>query len=107
MGQKQSARVGEMMNNFLRLHNEGKDISEIAEMYHLSVRTVYLKLQEIADKEGTTREGLLSRPHKKHIVTMQRKVVKQIDSFELKKDFEELQRNIDKILVNIDEVIAE
>ena len=29
MGQKQSARVGKMMENFLRLHNEGKDISEI------------------------------------------------------------------------------
>ncbi len=107
MGQKQSARVGEMMKNFLRLHNEGKDISEIAEMYHLSDQTVYLKLQEIANKEGITREELLSRPHKKHVVTKQRKVVKTIDSFELKKDFEELQRNIDKILVNIDEAVAE
>lgn len=107
MGQKQSARVGEMMKNFLRLHNEGKDISEIAERYHLSDQTVYLKLQEIADKEGITREELLSRPHKKHVVTKQRKVVKIIDICELKKSFEDLQKDIDEILVNIDEAVAE
>lgn len=107
MGQKQSARVGKMMENFLRLHNEGKEISEIAEMFQLSSRTVYLKLQEIADKEGITREELLSRPHKKHVVTKERKVVKSIDICELKKGFEDLQKDIDEILVNIDEAIAE
>ena len=35
MGPKQSARVGQMMENFLRLHNEGKDISEIGAMAKL------------------------------------------------------------------------
>lgn len=107
MGQKQSARVGQMMENFIRLHNEGKDISEIAEMFQLSSSTIYLKLQEIADKEGITREELLSRPHKKHVVTMQRKVAKSIDICELKKGFEDLQKDIDEILVNIDEAIEE
>lgn len=107
MGQKQSARVGQMMEKFLRLHNEGKEISEIAEMFQLSSSTIYLKLQEIADKEGITREELLSRPHKKHVVTMQRKVAKSIDICELKKGFEDLQKDIDGILVNIDEAIAE
>ena len=107
MGQKQSARVGQMMEKFLRLHNEGKEISEIAEMYHLSTVTVYAKLQEIADKEGITREELLSRPHKKHVVTKERKVVKSIDICKLKKGFEDLQKDIDEILVNIDEAIAE
>lgn len=107
MGQKQSARVGQMMENFIRLHNEGKDISEIAEMFQLSSSTIYLKLQEIADKEGITREELLSRPHKKHVVTMQRKVAKSIDICEFKKGFEDLQKDIDEILVNIDEAIAE
>lgn len=107
MGPKQSARVEKMMENFLSLHNEGKEISEIAEMFQLSSSTIYLKLQEIADKEGTTREELLSRPHKKHVVTKQRKVVKSIDICELKKGFEDLQKDIDKILVNIDEAVAE
>lgn len=107
MGQKQSARVGQMMEKFLRLHNEGKEISEIAEMFQLSSSTIYLKLQEIADKEGITREELLSRPHKKHVVTKERKVVKSIDICELKKGFENLQKDIDEILVNIDEAIAE
>lgn len=107
MGKKQSARVGQMMENFIRLHNEGKDISEIAEMFQLSSRTVYLKLQEIADKEGITREELLSRPHKKHVVTKERKVVKAIDICKLKKGFEDLQKDIDEILVNIDEAIEE
>jgi len=107
MGQKQSARVGHMKENFLRLHNEGKDVSEIAEMYHLSTVTVYAKLQEIADKEGIAREELLTRPHKKHIMIASRKKVHTIDICKLNEDFKDLQKDINKILVNIDKAIAE
>lgn len=59
-------RTLKMKNNYVRLWQEGRTVSEIAELYDLSSRAVYRHLQDIADENGFTREELLSRPHKAH-----------------------------------------
>ena len=56
-----SERVVRMKQNFMRLHNEGKTIKEIAEIYNLHYTTVYDYLQEIADANNMTRTDLLTR----------------------------------------------
>lgn len=58
---KPTERVVRMKQNFMRLHDEGKTIPEIAKIYQLDLSTVYKYLQEIADENGTTREELLSK----------------------------------------------
>lgn len=60
---KSTERVIQMKQNFMRLHDEGKTIPEIAKIYNLNFSTVYKSLQEIADENGTTREELLSQVH--------------------------------------------
>lgn len=59
MSARNNERTIQMMANFMQLHNQGFSIPEIAEKYSLHQITVYRHLQEIADKNGTTREELL------------------------------------------------
>ena len=39
-----------MMENFVKLHEEGRSIAEIAKEYNLSESTVYNRLGEIAER---------------------------------------------------------
>ena len=63
---ERNERTLQMMKNYVRLHDEGHSLAEIAKMYSLSARTVYYVLQEIADEAGVSRESLLKAPHSKH-----------------------------------------
>lgn len=58
---KESERMRQMKECFIRLHEEGVSISEIAEKFNLGESTVYQKLQEIADANGVTRDSLLQQ----------------------------------------------
>ena len=49
MSKKASERVNLMKENFMRLHEEGKTIKEIANDFGITDRAVYLNLQSIAD----------------------------------------------------------
>lgn len=59
MSAKTNERTIQMMEQFMELHNQGLSIPEIAKKFDLSDPTVYRHLQEIADKNKTTREELL------------------------------------------------
>lgn len=63
---KQSERVSIMKENFMKLHNEGYTILEIADKYNIARRTIYSHLNEIAKENGVDRTSLLEIPHKKH-----------------------------------------
>ena len=69
MSQKRSERVKYLIDNFIKFHNEGMSIPEIAEKTAITTRTIYSYLQEIADQNGVTRESLLEKVHKPHEVT--------------------------------------
>ncbi len=64
---QQSERTLKMKEDFIELHNQGLDIKEIAEYFHLNLTTVYHSLDEIAKKAGVSRESLLQRPHGPHL----------------------------------------
>lgn len=55
-------RVQQMMQNFVRHWKDGLYVPQIAEKYGLSASTVYLRLAEIAESNGLTRDELLQRP---------------------------------------------
>jgi len=59
-------RVARMMKNFIAEWKSGKNIPEIALKYKVGTRTIYKRLQEIADQNGYQRKELLERPHKPH-----------------------------------------
>lgn len=58
---KESERMRQMKENFMKLHAQGLSVPEIAEKYNLGESTVYKKLQEIADANGVTRDSLLQQ----------------------------------------------
>ena len=59
---KTNERTLKMMESFIRLHEEGLSVAEIAKQFNLSETTVYSKLGEIAKKAGVSRESLLEKP---------------------------------------------
>lgn len=58
-----SSRTLKMMEDFMVLHNAGHSIPEIAKMTGVGFSTIYANLDEIAAKNGVTRESLLETPH--------------------------------------------
>ena len=103
---KSTERVIQMKQNFMRLHDEGKTIPEIAKIYHLNFSTVYKSLQEIADENGTTREELLSQVHvgtsrnSKNYSTP--KTPNTIDFKKLSKSFDFVLAELNNLITDID-----
>lgn len=104
-----SERVYQMKKNFMRLHNDGYSIPEIAKMYSLSFSCVYKNLQKIAYENSTTREALL-----RNIRTVngernwEREAQKvQIDVVAMQCDFENTTNAIDKILDEITTIMED
>lgn len=60
----ESERVVQMKANFMKLHQEGWSIAEIADKFNLCTRTVYYHLDTIASQHGLKRENLLRQVHK-------------------------------------------
>lgn len=106
---KESERVHLMKENFIELHDQGYCISEIAEMYTISVPTVYRSLQEIADKSGRTRESLLqvvrtTRSER----TWQREARKvNLDVEMMEKDLESASTSLTGVIERIESILKE
>ncbi len=82
-------RTLQMMKNFVKHHNEGMGIPEIAAKYDLSTQTAYSYLDEIAANAGVTRESLLEVPHfKQHFPLHSFKPVKPVDMKGFNQHFE-------------------
>lgn len=105
---KESERTYIMKENFMMLHQQGLSISEIADRYNLSKITVYRHLQEIADKNGVTRESLLKVvkvPTPRQYKAEEARVKVGIE--ELKLGFKEVDTGISNLIAKIDEIIKE
>ncbi|MBR2754014.1 helix-turn-helix domain-containing protein [Candidatus Saccharibacteria bacterium] len=105
MAAKPHERTLQMMENFLKLHNEGYSIKEIAKMYNLSEYTVYNRLGEIAEKEGVTRDELLKKPFFADHSGRNFTPVMPIDRTKFNQNYDELIIRLDSILEGIDETI--
>lgn len=107
--QKTSERVKLMKQGFLELRNAGKSFSEIAEVFGVSVWSIYDNLQEIADANGLPREELLYRIHKPHIISSTSQKVKNVDKHltveELQKNFSDMLSITNYIISNIDKAL--
>lgn len=100
-----SERVIRMKQNFMQLHNNGKTIKEIAEIYNLHYTTVYDYLQEIADANNMTRTDLLTRviirtsnSNSKNKSTN----TTSIDFKEIDKSFDVVTNELSNLIQNID-----
>ena len=87
MANRKCTRVLEMRKNFLDLRKKGKSLSEIAEYYNLSLRTIYYELQAIADMNGISRKDLLENDYPEtrmspSKVSLTKKETVNIDEFE-------------------------
>ena len=106
---KTSERMEHMKQGFLELRNAGKLFSEIAEVFGVSVWSIYDNLQEIADANGLSREDLLYRIHKPHVMSSTSQKVKNVDKHltveELQKNFSDMLSITNYIISNIDKAL--
>lgn len=103
---KPTERVVRMKQNFMRLHDEGKTIPEIAKIYQLDLSTVYKYLQEIADENGTTREELLSKVYVRTSSSSKDyskpKTPNTIDFNKLSESFDSVLAELNNLITDID-----
>lgn len=92
---KRSERVARMIENFIYEWLEGRNIPEIAQKYRVTPRTIYERLQEIADNNGVKREELLERPHKKH---KKINIGSTRETVEIEFSPEEIQQEMDELI---------
>lgn len=105
---KESERVRQMKENFMELHMQGFSIREIAEKYNLSPRTVYQRLQDIADANKVSRDSLLQivRTPSEKAYREEAKRVK-VNMEELEAGFREVGNILDSLIGMLDEILQE
>lgn len=99
-------RVEKLIKNFMQYHEEGYSIPEIAEIFDIDFSTVYKHLQEIAEKNGTTREALLAKQNSGGFsrTTFYKETV---DVKELKAGFRKVDEDITNLIDTINDIIKE
>ena len=103
----QSERVRKLVNGgFMEYHNNGHTIQEIADTFNLSCRTVYMHLQDIALKEGVSRESLLRNKSSEHNVQNKRSYEKYPALDELKSISVSLSQELEQVKTFNDSLIA-
>ena len=109
MNTKRSERVNYMISNFMDWHNAGMSIKEIAEKASVTTRTIYQRLQEIADLNGVSRESLLEVVHKPHVLTATSKhaAVSKINADELIARYEAVIKSTNQLQENIKNIIRQ
>lgn len=103
---KVSERVLVMKSNFMRLHQEGYSILEIAKQYDLCKKTMYRHLQEIADENGISRNALLKivRTQKTDKNWREEETRVRADAQLLKDGFSELINMLEESIGKIEEL---
>lgn len=104
--QKPHERTLKMMENYVRLHEEGRSVSEIAKLYGLSTSTVYGRLAEIANKAGVSRKSLLEKPFTADHSGRNFTPVKPVNTTELERRFNEVLDNLKKVRAELSLCIA-
>lgn len=101
----ESERVVQMKANFMKLHEEGWSISEVADKYGLSKPTVYRHLEAIASQNGVTREALLQQVHQTPAYWARQSSSLKVDGNQLLEKFEVAQKALCGISADIKSII--
>lgn len=104
---RESERVRLMKENFMRLHNAGYSIVQIAEEYNLNKMTVYRHLQDIADTNKVSRESLLQivRSPSERAIQKEEERKTKVTVEGLREGFREVGERIDFLIEEISEVL--
>lgn len=103
-----SERTLKMKQSFIKLHEQGLGIDEIATRFDLSPVTVYRCLDEIAAAARVTRESLLQRPHGPHLGYNRHdyQVFANVSLADHTKHIQETLTQFDQTLVAVDHYIS-
>ena len=104
---KTNERTLKMMENYIKLHNEGHSVKEIAKMFNLSPFTIYDRLGEIAEQNGVTRESLLERVFIADHSGQNYTPVKPIDPTEFRKHFDAALTGVQTLKATISQALEE
>lgn len=97
-------RVENLKKDFMKYHNDGYSIRDIADIFHVDFSTVYKHLQEIAETHGVTRESLLKKPNSSYSSRLSFQKDKT-DVKELQNAFTKTVNDIDSVLTAIDKIL--
>ncbi len=102
-------RTYQMMEHYLEHFFAGLNPREIAAHYNLDPSTVYYHLQEIADKNGFTREELLARPECAHYGSRTRAKIAltPLDPTYFNDRIPKMLNDLHEIGVEVDQLIAD
>lgn len=97
------------IRNFMKWHEKGYKVPEIAEICKISCGHAYGVLQEVADLNGVERDELLlvKSWHKSQSGNSDRAVKPLVDGEELNLQFQKTVNDIDNIIKKIDSMIGE
>ena len=104
---KTNERTLKMMESYVKLHNEGHSVKEIAKMFNLSPFTIYDHLGEIAENNGVTRESLLERVFIADHSGQNFTPVKPIDSTAFRNHLNLALKEVDDLKATISQAIEE
>ena len=110
MSKGRTQRVSNLINGgYIELWKKGYTPKQIADKFNVSYQTVYRSLQEIADKNGLTREELLVEPnHSGPIATRNYPLVREkIRAENLKNEINSAKKSIEKIIDQINVTLKE
>ena len=102
-----SERTNQMLKNFISLFQQGFTIKQIASKYGLSTSTVYLRLEEIANSNGLSREDLLKEIHKTPTYWARQDRVVFANVKTLQESLNDAEENISKVIQDIEKILAE
>ena len=92
------------IRNFMKWHDKGYKVPEIAKICKISCGHAYDVLQEVADLNGVERDELL---HKSQSGNSDRAIKPLVDGEELNLQFQKTVNDIDNIIKKIDSMIGE
>jgi predicted DNA-binding protein YlxM (UPF0122 family) len=99
-----SERVRRMIEGYYSDWQSGMGTLEIAKKYGITRRTVYARLQEIADANGVQRETLLERVHKEHASRSKNETTirEKVDPIKLEEEMTQLITDVKQVISRID-----
>ena len=97
-GPKRQERTLQMIKGFLKDHQNGLTIPEIAKKYNLSVTTVRNYLDQIAEENNVSRDSLLERVHPPHYMSESiNRPTPRISDEEFKSKADSVQQSLDEL----------
>ena len=96
--------------NYVKLHEEGLSVAQIAEKYGVTPEYGYKLIHQIADEMGVEYKTLICFPHKPHVIIGSTKGVKRVKPID-SSGFEEERRfmisTFDKTINSMNKVLEE